>query len=120
MENPAVLSFAQRLTSDTSQLITEVGPTWTETLFETCNYIADVVWDRLRQPATQTDRLMPFIDACRSGCVTGISTLCHDSHVEKSLIDEGIPLVDGFSEPQHGVRYWNNDLCSKGNDVPPP
>ena len=115
MENPAVFSFAQRLTSDTSQLITEVGTTWEETLSETCHYIADVVWRRLCRPATRTDHLMPFIDACRSGCVTAISTLCHDSHVEKSLIDKGIPLADGFAEQQHGVRYWNkDDLCSKG------
>ena len=114
MENPAVLSFAQHLTADTSRLISEAGTNWVETLSETCNYIADIVWHRLCQTATQTDHLMPLIDACRSGYITSISTLCHDGHVEKSLSGEGISLADGFSEPQHGVRYWNNDLSSKG------
>ena len=50
--------------------------------------------------------------ACNSANVTSISTLCHDTHVEKFLIEQGIALSDGFSEPQNDVRYWNGDFVS--------
>ena len=50
--------------------------------------------------------------ACKNVTVTSISTLCHDTHVEKFLRKLGIALSDGFSEPQTGVRYWNGDFTS--------
>ena len=125
LENPAVLSFAQRLTSDTSQLITEVGTTWTETLSETCNYIADVVWKNLSDPPKSESQLSIIEHVCKSAnvTVTSISTLCHDTHVETFLNNKGVALSDGFSETRSGCTndglamnppHWNGDLASDG------
>ena len=45
--------------------------------------------------------------------MTGISTLCHDIHVETHLREEGIALADGFSEKEEeDVRYWDGDFSS--------
>ena len=114
LENPAVLSFAQRLTSDTSQLITEVGTTWPETLFETCNYIADVVWKNLSDDPKSESQLSIIEHVCKSAnvTVTSISTLCHDTHVETFLNRRGVALVDGFSEAQDAPSHWNGDCSS--------
>ncbi len=115
MENPAVRLFANRLTADTSQLISEANTDWPNTLSETCYYIAGIVRGSLCKKEPSTNHLQPIIDACESGQVTGISTLCHDTHVETFLRDKSIKFSDGFDEePKDGVRYWNNELSSKG------
>ena len=83
-------------------------------LTETCHYIADVVWKSLgHEPAPEAlSQLELLAYACKNATVTSISTLCHDTHVEKFLRKQGILLSDGFSEPQNGVRYWNGDFTS--------
>ena len=111
-ESPAVLLFAERLAADPSQLITGTGINWCDTLRETCNYITDIVWHQLCCRVQKTNHLRLIVDACESGQVTSISTLCHDTHVEKFLADQDISLANGFSEPRNGVRYWNADLSS--------
>ena len=81
---------------------------------ETCNYIADIVWRSLsREPEQNSQTQLKLIaDACKNVDVTSISTLCHDTHVETFLSNQGIALSDGFSESQNGVRYWNGDFAS--------
>ncbi len=83
-------------------------------LTETSNYIADIVWRSLsREPEPERlSHLNLFVHACKNVDVTSIGTLCHDTHVEKFLIQQGIALSDGFSEPKTGVRYWNGDFTS--------
>ena len=112
MDNPAVRLFSQRLRAEPSQFITRRGIDWGETLSETFNYIADIVWRQLCGSAQCTHQLELLARACDSGQVTSISTLCHDTHVEKFLVDQGILLADGFSKPENNVRYWNADLSS--------
>ncbi len=115
MENPAVRAFANDLKADMSTLIgTETGMDYINLLNETRNYIADIVWMGLRRKPESTNHLEIIARACKSGTVGGISTLCHDTHVEKFLADQGISLADGFSDEEAGVRYWSGDLSSKG------
>ena len=81
---------------------------------KTSNYIADIVWRSLcHEP--EPDHLCHLnliVHTCKNADVTSISTLCHDTHVEKFLIEQGITLSDGFSEPQNDVRYWKGDFVS--------
>ncbi len=116
MENPAVRAFANELRADMSTLIgTETGMNpYIELLDETRNYVADVVWRRLCHKPSSTNNLEIIARACKSGTVTSISTLCHDTHVETFLKNQGISLADGFSDEEAGVRYWNGDLSSNG------
>ena len=83
-------------------------------LTETSNYIADIVWGSLcyEPEPERLSQLNLLVYACKNVDVTSISTLCHDTHVEKFLIKPGIALSDGFSEPQNDVRYWNGDFAS--------
>lgn len=81
--------------------------TFKELLEETINYIADIVWCTLDREPTSTNHLEIFVDACDSGHVVGISTLCHDTHLETFLAGRSVQLTDGFSDEQLGVRYWN-------------
>ena len=81
---------------------------------KTSNYIADIVWRSLcYEPEPDClSHLNLIVHACKNADVTSISTLCHDIHVDKFLIEQGIALSDGFSDPQNDVRYWNGDFAS--------
>ena len=142
MENPAVRPFVNELRTDMSSILEACRvaalesmrahePTTDPRLFfeavdnphcrnlkdlmnETSNYIADIVWGSLcYQPESERlSQLNLLVHACKNVAVTSISTLCHDTHVEKFLIKQGISLSDGFSEPQNDVRYWIGDFAS--------
>ena len=127
MENPAIRAFVEELRADLSPLVEtlcqnnedpngsyEPGiPDSFECLVEeTNNYIRDVVWQRLCVEPTNTDHLGPLVAACKSGQLASVSTLCHDTHLEKHLAGQGIPLADGFSDEEEGVRYWNENFSS--------
>ena len=130
MENPAVRAFVDKLRAEFSPSIEaakarnddpneprvpDIPGDFKTLLNQTCNYISDIVWQSLCREPKSTDHLNIFIDACRSGCVTGISTLCHDTHGETFFRAKGIALSDGFDEnAENGVRYWNSDLSSEG------
>ena len=132
IENPAICSYVEELRADMSPWVEaanaenedpkkaycpNVPDDFNKLLDETCNYISDIVWRNLCREATSTDHLTILVEACRTENVAGIVTLCHDTHVETHLRKEGIPLADGFSDPEAGVRYWNGDLSS-GNKIP--
>ncbi len=114
MENPAVHPFIDKLTASMSPLADPDIPDDFDKLFgETCNYISNIVRKALCRKPTSTNHLKPFVEACRTCNVTGISTLCHDTHVETHLRTKGIALADGFSEKEEeGVRYWDGDFSS--------
>ena len=128
MENPAVYPFITKLRADMSPLVEAANaenkdsnrtsypniPDDFENLFsKTCNYISETVSSRLCRKPTSTNHLKIFVEACGIGNVTGISTLCHDTHVETHLKKKGISLADGFSEKEEeGVRYWDGDFSS--------
>ncbi len=129
MENPAIRTFVDELRADLSPLIeaASVGnddpnepcepnvPDDFKTLLEeTCNYISDVVWRSLCREPISTDHLKIFVAACKTGRVTGIATLCHDTHVEKFLTEQGISLADGFSDEEARVRYWSDEFSLNG------
>ncbi len=84
-----------------------------ELLCETCNYISDVVSQRLRRMPESIRQPAVIEDACNSFRVASISTLCHDTHLEMFLKRSGIALFDGFSEAQPDCpSHWNCDLTS--------
>ena len=121
MENPAVLSFLHELRADMSLLIEAASDSYCHKIRsfsslsqETRNYIADIVWCYLSQnPLAGSRRQLDLLaHACNCVKITSISTLCHDTHVETFLAAKNIPLSDGFSEPERGVRYWNGDFPS--------
>lgn len=129
MENPAIHSFASKLRTDMSPLIRAaneknedpckpyvpyVPDNFRILLEETCNYISDIVWRCLcRKPDPGVlSQLESLAYVCRHVTVTSISTLCHDTHVEVFLRNQGIALCDGFSQAQKDVRYWNGDFSS--------
>ena len=122
MENPAIRSFVNQLKADMLPLINDanapleqgIPSTFKELLDRTCNYIADIVWGSLCRKPKSTDHLEIFAEACRCGHVVGISTLCHDKHVEDFLTDKEILLSDGFADEESGVRYWNGDFSLQG------
>ena len=128
MENPAVSSFVGKLRAYMSPLIesarnadctNRLSVDDLQLLEETRHYIADIVWRALchKPKPGSLSHLEVIAHACNSVNyrVTGISTLCHDTHVETFLEKKGISLADGFdAEPQAGVRYWNGDFSSSG------
>ena len=112
-ENPAVRAFVDQLKADAIPLIEDTSErnsdqiNFKKLLEETINYVADIVWRTLDREPESTKHLEIFVDACKSGNVIGISTLCHDTHLESFLAGRGVPLADGFSDEELGVRYWN-------------
>ena len=122
MENPAVRSFVKALRGDMTPLVEDANKeppritthSFSTLIRETCNYIADIVWRCLWCKPTSQSHLDVIAHACKSVNVTSISTLCHDTHVETFLREKGIPISDGFSEPEADVRYWNGDFSSSG------
>ncbi len=132
MENPAIHRFMTEAKSDMLPLVEAANsenanpkkpyhldvPNDLSTLFEeTCNYISDIVWRSLCPSPEPIDHLKIIVEACKSGHLTGISTLCHDTHLENFLSTQDISIADGFSDEENGVRYWNRDLYSK-NKIP--
>ena len=127
-ENPAIDPFISELRAEISPLVAAANASnedpdepyepgilgdFPNLLDETGNYISDVVWRSLCHKPASTDHLKIFVEACRTGWVTGIATLSHDTHVETHLRTEGISLADGFSDEEAGVRYWTGDLYSR-------
>ena len=117
-ENPAIGPFAKELKAELEPLLKATSgryvPDTLDGLYrEVCRYIADVVWRRLNSEPSRTDHLNLLASACRTGTIVSISTLCHDTHVETYLGQEGIKLADGFSAPVNDYRYWKDDFSSE-------
>ena len=121
MENPAIGPFAKSMVAELKPMMeTASGQDVPKTLGrlyrEVCNYIADTVWRNLQQEPSQTNQLKALAEACRTGRIVSISTLCHDTHVETVLRKKGIPIADGFSDiadSQNGYRYWEDNFISR-------
>ncbi|MCE2439758.1 MAG: HigA family addiction module antidote protein [Candidatus Latescibacteria bacterium] len=130
-ENPAICRFVDSLRADWPKLIrsalgtNEGNGEFSEpgvpdnlggALWESCNYIADVVRQCLLIHRPQEERLhhLNAIEhACKAFNVTSISTLCHDTHVETYLKGRNIALADGFSVGEDDISFWNGDLTSE-------
>ncbi|MXX03975.1 MAG: type II toxin-antitoxin system HicB family antitoxin, partial [Gemmatimonadetes bacterium] len=130
IDNPVVLSFIDRLRSDMASEVHEleqydfktcINHTENEDLLaslleESLNYIVDIVWRCLLGNPNSVRQLGVIKHICESSCVTIISTLCHDTHLETFLRNEGIGLADGFRDRyDSGIRYWNGGFSSNGS-----
>lgn len=85
-------------------------------LWETCNYITDVVRRSLLLNRPEPDRIRQLSTVehvCKAFNVTCLSTLCHDTHVEAILRDRNVALVDGFAGGLDGISPWDGDLISE-------
>ncbi len=114
IENPANRCFIEGIKSYISSI--EKHENTYKILDETCDYITDLVCGGLsNREAQDINHLTLIRSICNDFNVTCISTLCHDTHIEKYLEDQGINIADGFShESEAGVRYWNCDFSSDG------
>ncbi len=130
-ENPALRLFVERLRANWLSLThtaMERGEAAVHTtepvvpddlgglLWETCNYIADVVRRSLLRYRPEPDRVRQLNAveyACKAFNVTCISTLCHETHVEAFLKDRNVALADGFSDGEDEISPWNGDLISE-------
>ena len=120
MENPAILPFVKKLKTSILPLLEELlkdETNYTNILIDTCDYITYVIHQNLLISPLKQEHLRVLADICRTINITSISTLCHDTHVEKFLIDADIKISNGFSEPQENVQYWNGDF-SASNQIP--
>ena len=113
-ENPALKAFECQFRSNVTPLLERSDLAWSyrDLLTETKNYITDTVRQCLSQTAQSHYHLKVIHEVCARGLVSTIATLCHDTHVERYLVDKGILLSDGFSEEQAGVRYWVGDFSN--------
>ena len=111
-ENPALRAFAHQLKSEVMPLLDRSELSWSypELLTETKNYITDTVRRCLSKNGARDEHLKAIHRPCALGRIATIATLCHDTHVERHLLEHCIPLNDGFSEEQAGVRYWTGDF----------
>ena len=128
-ENPAIGSFSEELKAELTPILGAASghdvPEDLQVLYkEICHYIADIVWLSLLRTPSKTSHLEPFAEACKTGRIVSIATLCHDTHVENYLRQEGVLLTDGFSAPTHprnGYRYWKNNWkknCFSKKSIP--
>lgn len=121
MENPAIGPFAKALKAELKPMLEAASgqdvPETIEGLYrEVCNYIADTVWRYLQQEPSQTNQIKALAEACQTGRIVSISTLCHDTHVETFLRKEELRIADGFSDiadSQNGYRYWKDNFISR-------
>ena len=116
MENPIVRPFLKKLKADILPMLKD-ETNYTNLLTKTCEYIIFVVHQNLLKPPSEQDHLDVIARTCRNSNVTSISTLCHDTHLEKFLKNAGIKIFDGFSKPQENVRYWKGDF-SASDEIP--
>lgn len=115
-DNPVVQPFIDKIIPDIEKLLTskegEHLDEWTLAVIshEVINYIKCVVWRILSSKKPEdTNRLRFFKDACldKDSFNVDIFTLNHDTILEDYLTQTGIKLMDGFGDPENGVRYWN-------------
>ena len=129
IDNPVILEFINRLRIEMASEICELNDHSHKTcldnagkndmlasLFEeTRNYIADIVWRCLLRSPRSLKHMNMIKYIYEKTELTSISTLCHDIHLETFLRNEGIALVDGFSDSTDAdIRYWNSNLSSNG------
>ena len=129
MENPAARQFVDQLKTDLRPLVESansknddpsepyeqfIPDDFKDLLSETRNYIRDIVSTSLRCEPKCIDHLKIFEEACNCGHIVGISTLCHDTHVERFFAERDKPFADGFADEEAGVRCWNGDFSSRG------
>lgn len=87
---------------------------------ESCNFIKDVVWHKLKTMPERLNHLQPLRDACQDESFSEVDffTLNHDTLLEKYFDERDQKFNDGFGEAINGVRYWDeNILASSKNRV---
>ena len=117
IENPAVRPFATKMKFDLTRLVRARSDiSYKKLLIESLNYVSDLVSESLFKKADSTVHLKIFKEAVNSGFVDSISTLCHDTHFETYICEQGIKLSDGFSRAKNDVRFWKNEF--KNEEIP--
>ncbi len=119
-ENPAIQSFIDKIiASEALRDVLEMplrGPSrqidFSALTMEARNYIECVVWKMLARLPDKPVSLSLFSELCEDKSVDRIDvyTLNHDTVFEQFCVYNKMHVVDGFSEPDHKVRYWNPTL----------
>lgn len=124
LDNPGLCRLLQHFGPQFVELIRRAAlsdiTTLRDLLRETANYIFDIVWRSLVISPSQTIHLRPIEYLYRSARFDRIAlaTLCHDTHLETFLASREINLIDGFSRPERGVRYWTPPLLRDDSNNP--
>lgn len=124
LDNPGLFPLIQEMRSEFDVLIREFDVprirSFSQVATQTVHYLHDVVWCSLSRKPSSTEHLVPLLRLCQSQQFDriGIATLSHDTHVEDFLLSEGANLVDGFSAPENGVRYWERTLLLQETAAP--
>lgn len=111
-DNPAVQPLIDKILPDCVQLMTktDLHGEWNllNLASEATYYIKDIAWRLLlRHPddLSYLSRFLPPLDS-KAIPLINVFTLNHDTILEQWLSQNGVQLIDGFSDPVHGVRYW--------------
>jgi hypothetical protein len=114
--NPAVQSLIDKILPDIKQLFiskkNEKRLDLNNLVWETTNYIEDVVCQLLSSNPNSIDYLHFIKEACEYNLMASMNifTLNHDKILEQFLTKNGIQFTDGFGEPIDNVRRWNPNL----------
>lgn len=114
LDNPGLIRLIEHLRPLLAPHVAAAGvpdvTNFRELTRETAHYIYDTVWRSLAITPGQTHHLNPIEALCRSVRFerVALATLCHDTHIEDFLQSRGVAVVDGFSPPENGVRYWRS------------
>jgi hypothetical protein len=114
LDNPGLNRLTEHLRPLLTPLVEAAGvpdvATFRELTRETAHYMYDTVWRSLSITPCQTHQLNPIEALCRSVRFerVALATLCHDIHLDDFLKSRDVAFVDGFSQPENGVRYWRS------------
>lgn len=86
---------------------------------ETVNYITGIVANMLSKVPANLKYLSWVKDAIMddSSLTIHIFTLNHDLVLETFFDEDSVEFIDGFTEEQNGVRYWEPGLFSRNSNI---
>lgn len=119
IENPAIHLFIKEIKKHIQSISDGLySNEYFMILSETYNYIEDMIREKLSRPSKGVSpKIIGSI--YKEYNISCIVTLSHDTHLERFLKNQDIPLADGFSDDTSSVaRYWNRDFSSEQNKIP--
>ena len=118
LDNPIVLPFMEKIKDDVETILPFEDPLisgrWSLQVLaeETTDYIKSVVWELLSNDIEDLSNLNVFLEANNDQDVyhVDIYTLNHDTVLEDYFQSKRIEFIDGFRNPNNGLRVWNPKL----------
>jgi hypothetical protein len=108
IDNPAILPFVEALAKQNKELTDSLHNSLGKLAELACDFIRCVVWNLLS--ASKSIRGLDLIESlARAAAIQrlDIVTLNHDLVIERFLAEKQLPFVDGFTDPEGDVRYFD-------------